>query len=118
MASETDGWLEAAREGVVVFDAAGKLTRANDAATELLGPVSEQPAAWVLLRADLSELPVDERPDELARRTRRPVFRKAVKLRTPQGAVHELLVTALPQLDAFGEVERVVTSLVDMKRNA
>ncbi|MFZ5441515.1 MAG: ATP-binding protein [Myxococcota bacterium] len=117
-------WLDALAEGVLVFDATGAVVDANHAAAELLGVTRAEllgPTSpvrtWTNLRADLTELPAEERPSAVALRTRRPVFRRELKLRSPAGAVHEVAVTAVPQLDAAGEVERVIASFIDLSRD-
>jgi PAS domain S-box-containing protein len=115
--------IESLSEGVVVYDAQGKIAEFNQCALEVLGLSAHQLVGEagidprrLLLRADLSPLPPEEVPSTEARRTKRPVFRRRIALRLPSGAYRELVASALPFLSPEGEVEQVVAVFLDISR--
>ncbi len=115
--------IEALAEGVVIHGADGQILQFNQAALEALGVSAEQllgrseyDERWAMLRADLSELPLDEVPSVEARRTGRAVYRRRLAVRLPSGEYRELVVSALPFLAADGTVERVVAAFLDVTR--
>lgn len=113
--------LDELRVGVVVCGKQSEIVACNRAALELLGLTAEQLSAratleseWDVIREDGTPFPATLWPVGATLRQRQPL-RDVVMgiLRPVDGERVWLLVSAEPQLDAQGEVERVVCSLHD-----
>jgi len=115
--------IESLAEGVIISDATGTVVKFNACALELLGITADQLTGkaafdprWAMLRADLSPLPPDELPAAEARASRQPVTRRRLAVRLPQGALREIVVSALPIFSPEGELVQVVSILLDISR--
>jgi two-component system, cell cycle sensor histidine kinase and response regulator CckA len=112
--------LDRLEVGVVVSDRNAIPVEANRAALALLDVLPEEMGRAIdlaerLLREDGSPMPPDERPSRRAAATGQPV-RSAVMgvFRPRHGDRIFLLVDAIPELDAGGQVARVVSTLCDL----
>ncbi|NHN59463.1 MULTISPECIES: PAS domain S-box protein [Halorussus] len=117
--SLTDEILEASPVGVVVRDADGTVTRANERAEALFG-FDEGEAAAVPSdgRPVFDErgrpVPTDERPFARALETGEPVYDRVLQVERPDGETRWLSVNAAPIPADDGAVDRVVTSFEDV----
>ena len=113
---------EAMACGVLVEDASGTIVDANQAAANILGVSirdikgasisgDSSVAVW---SEDGSALPASRRPSTVALRERRAVRNRVVGLRSPVRGEIWLQIDAVPVRDASGEIERVVTSIIDI----
>lgn len=107
--------------GIVLYDAAGRLTYANPAAERLLGLALEQlqrstPAdpRWHAVDGAGAPLPIEQMPSTCARLTRAPVRGFVVGIYTATEQERWLRVDAVPVLSAAGEVREVVVSFIDI----
>lgn len=115
--------IEAFAEGVVVYGPDGAPIAWNQAALEMLGISPEELAdpskrsgEWQLLRADLSPIELHELPNIEARVTKKAVFRRRLAVRLEDRKYRELLVSSMPLLNDVGEVDFVVSALLDVTR--
>lgn len=111
--------LETIEVGVVVQDAAARMTYANPYARQLLklAPTVELHTSydpeWDAIRLDGTPCPGSEHPVPLALRERRTVRDMVLGLRAGESRVW-LQITASPRLDARGEVTEVVATFSDV----
>ena len=113
--------LAALPTGVLVQDGQGRSTDCNPAALRMLGLNSEQllrqsplPAHWKVLREDLSECPLEERPGTLALRSGQGLHGCTLGVTRPDGELRWLLVNAEPITDALGRPAGVVSCFIDV----
>jgi PAS domain S-box-containing protein len=106
--------------GVLVRDAGGTITHANEAAQEVFGlsfgAMSGRPpeALWTVTRDDGTPLPDAERPGRVALQTGRPVRRFTMGLNRPDAEQRWLLVDSVPVRGADGSLVQVVSSFLDI----
>ncbi len=113
--------LAALPTGVLVQDGQGRSTDCNPAALRMLGLSTEQllrqsplPAHWKVLREDLSECPLEERPGTLALRSGQGLHGMTLGVTRPDGELRWLLVNAEPIMDALGRPAGVVSCFIDV----
>jgi hypothetical protein len=113
--------LETNASGVVVFDAAGRITFANHTACRILGVDRAQivglrhdDPAWHLTDADGAPISPGKYPVERVRATGMPLHDDQVTVRHANGARVFLTVNAAPLLGASGSMVGVVASFVDI----
>ncbi len=111
----------AAACGILVRNAAGETTDANEAATRMVGlPLAEMRgktwsrAMGSATREDGSLFPEDERPLSIVLREGRPVHGVTISFRRPDGERRWLQVDAVPVFDPRGALTEVVTSFIDV----
>lgn len=111
--------IDALGEGLLVVDAHGAIIDFNARALELLGLTAESARAardedlpWHVLGPGGGELPAVE-----VRRTRQPVVRRRVALKVPGDGSRVLALSAVPLLDAAGELEGVVVLFSDVTQD-
>jgi PAS domain S-box-containing protein len=107
--------------GILVRNAAGETTDANQAATRIVGvPLAEMRGrTWSramtgATREDGTPFPEEERPLAIALRTRRPVHGVRMGLCRPEGERRWLQVDSVPVFDGDGMLTQVVTSFIDV----
>jgi PAS domain S-box-containing protein len=116
------GLIENLDIGVVLQNAADRILLSNPAAARVLGLTQDQlhgvtsrDPRWKLVRADGSDLPVEEVPSVVAVRTGRPVHNSLLGTTNLQtGGRIWLQVSANPRLAADGAVAHVLVTLVDV----
>jgi PAS domain S-box-containing protein len=104
---------------ILVYDRAGVVTDANEAAGELfgtgraalLGSAAEE-ADWLVI--DSPDGPLSAHPVVVAIKSRQPVHGALVRARRPDGVDLWLQVEAVPELSAHDEVSRVVVTVADV----
>lgn len=113
--------LETNASGVVVFDAAGRITFANHMACRVLGVdrarivgLRYDDPAWDLTDADGAPISPEKFPVARVRATGMPVHDVQFAVRRANGSRAFLTVNAAPLLDASGSVVGVVASFVDI----
>jgi diguanylate cyclase (GGDEF)-like protein/PAS domain S-box-containing protein len=113
--------LAALPTGVLVQDEDGRSTECNPAALRMLGLDAGQllrqsplPPHWKVLREDLSECPLDERPGTLALRSGQGLHGVTLGVTRPDGEMRWLLVNAEPITDALGRSAGVVSCFIDV----
>ena len=104
---------------VLVYDGAGVVVEANPAAVDLFGLDRNQlvggaaaDADWLV--TDAAHGPLSVHPAVAAVKGKLPVKAALVRARRPDGVDLWLQVEAVPELDAAGEVTRVVASITDV----
>jgi PAS domain S-box-containing protein len=107
--------------GVLVQDEQGRSTDCNPAALRMLGLDTEQllrrsplPPHWKVLREDLSECPLEERPGTLVLRSGQGLHGVTLGVTRPDGEMRWLLVNAEPITDALGRPAGVVSCFIDV----
>jgi PAS domain S-box-containing protein len=107
--------------GIVLYDAAGRITYANPAAERLLGLTLAQiqrttPAdpRWRVVDETGAPLPLERMPSTRARHTREPAREVVMGIYTGTEQARWLRVDAVPVLAAGGEVREVVVSFIDI----
>lgn len=107
--------------GVLVQDEQGRSTDCNPAALRMLGLDMEQllrqsplPPHWKVLREDLTECPLEERPGTLALRSGQGLHGVTLGVTRPDGEMRWLLVNAEPITDALGRSAGVVSCFIDV----
>jgi diguanylate cyclase (GGDEF)-like protein/PAS domain S-box-containing protein len=118
---KTAALLAALPTGVLVQDGQGRSTDCNPAALRMLGLNTEQllrqsplPEHWKVLREDLSECPLEERPGTLALRSGQGLHGRTLGVTRPDGELRWLLVNAEPLTDALGRPAGVVSCFIDV----
>ena len=113
--------LAALPTGVLVQDGQGRSTDCNPAGLRMLGLSHEQllrqsplPPHWKVLREDLSECPLEERPGTLALRSGQGLHGLTLGVTRPDGEMRWLLVNAEPITDALGRSAGVVSCFIDV----
>jgi diguanylate cyclase (GGDEF)-like protein/PAS domain S-box-containing protein len=113
--------LAALPTGVLVQDEHGRSTDCNPAALRMLGLTADQllrhcplPAHWKVLREDLSECPMEERPGTLALRRGQGLHGVTLGVTRADGEMRWLLVNAEPITDALGRAAGVVSCFIDV----
>ena len=104
---------------VIVYDAAGRVTDANEAACSLLGldapaliGTSAHNAEWLV--TDAVDGPISVHPAIAAVKGRQAVRGALARTTRPDGTDVWIQVDAFPELDRTGEVTRVLTSIADV----
>lgn len=115
--------IEAFAEGVIVYDDAGTPIAWNQVALETLGITvahindpTTRSGEWALLAVDHSPLAQHEIPNVEARLTKKPVHRRRVTVKVAHDTYRELLVSSIPLVRDDGEVDYVVSALLDVTR--
>ncbi|MDA8218353.1 MAG: PAS domain S-box protein, partial [Dehalococcoidales bacterium] len=121
-AAELDATIGAMADGVIIFDAAGNITRANEGALRLLGVAAEearwpgfrrQEAAMLAQRADGSPFPPAELPGQRALRGE-TVQGVVMGLRQPSGGLVWVSASAAPIKGPAGEIRGAVSTFTDI----
>src|SRR4051794_6492699 len=100
---------EAVSGAVLVWDAAGELVEANEAAQQTFGLTHAQmvgrrwEALWSVKDEDGAVVPIAERPAMVALRTGHPVRNFRIRITRPTGADRWLQGNAIPLRGATGE---------------
>ena len=104
---------------VIVYDAAGEVTDANESACRLLGIASNaligssaHNADWLV--TDAIDGPMSVHPVTAVLKSRQAVRGALARTTRPDGTNVWMHVDAIPELDRTGEVTRVVTSIADV----
>jgi PAS domain S-box-containing protein len=104
---------------VVVYDAAGQVTDANEAACSLFGLSREdllssnaEDARWLVVESN--EGPMTVNPVVASLRTGQPVHGVLVRARRPDGMDVWIQVDAVPEVEPSEGISRVVASLTDV----
>ena len=127
VANRLERILSAMADGLIVQDAAGRVTSSNEAAQKILGLTKDEvPGAhpsdprWRVVREDGSLFPVGERPPAVARRTGLRVDGVSMGIYKPDGSLTWVSVNCVPRVDPEGRVTETVTTLHDVTvlRNA
>ncbi|HXH63282.1 MAG TPA: PAS domain S-box protein, partial [Gemmatimonadales bacterium] len=108
--------------GVVVHDRDSRILLANPAALEMWGVTEDEVLGdgmrrlpFAFSREDGSVFPLDQRPEQLALATRKPVHDVIVGVLGPHRTDRAwILVDAEPQLDPNGEVRQVIVTLTNI----
>jgi PAS domain S-box-containing protein len=107
--------------GVLVQDEQGRSIDCNPAALRMLGLDAEQllrqsplPPHWKVLREDLSECPLAERPGTLVLRSGQGLHGVTLGVTRADGEMRWLLVNAEPITDALGRSAGVVSCFIDV----
>ena len=109
-------------EGIVLCDAQLRLVEWNQEAAVILGLPEGlargalTPRELGILRADLSPLPPEELPSSQALKNRAPVLRRRLALHRENGRYRDIVISAVPLLDARGEPEFVALAMLDITR--
>ncbi len=113
--------LETNAGGIVVFDARGGITFANQAAEEILGiersrliGIRHDDPAWAITDTDGAPLRQEEHPLERVQATRMPVYDVQMRVSHPGGGNVFLSVNAAPLLDSSNEMVGTVASFTDI----
>jgi len=111
---------EAIACGVVVQNSSGTIIHVNQAAEEIFGRRADQMAGqlgrglWQTWREDGTEMPWEERPSQIAIRSRQAVHKVTVRLSRPDGSSRWTQVDAVPILGQDGQPLQVVASFIDI----
>jgi PAS domain S-box-containing protein len=111
---------EAVSGAVLVWDAAGELVEANEAAQQTFGLTHAQmvgrrwEALWSVKDEEGAIVPIAERPAMVALRTGHPVRNFRIRITRPTGADRWLQGNAIPLRGATGETCQVVTTCIDV----
>lgn len=108
--------------GILLQDAEARILTANDAALDMLGLTEDQllgrtsfDPEWHVIQADGRPFPEDTHPVPTAIATKEPVHDVVLGVyQSKSGEYRWLLVSAIPQLTAEGELDRVVCSFSDI----
>lgn len=113
--------------GVWIQDSDGRILDMNPAALRILGldrqavsgaSSSGQGGAFVIRRADGSELPDSERPSVVVARTGAPVHNMVLRLDRVETAPKWIQVDSIPIRGPSGAAERIVTTFTDITEQA
>lgn len=113
--------LETNADGILIFDASGRVTFANVGAERIFGmdrtvitSRTSADAAWDLRTVDGKPLPVENTAFEMAKRTDAPVYN--VECSAKHAAGHRVVIStnAAPLHDATGQIVGVVQSVADI----
>ena len=110
------------QEGVITYDAEGRVTELNDTARRLLMPTASdligldtRLLASTFIREDGSLWPPEEIPTRVALRTGRPTERTLIGVPQPDGSVRWISSSAVPTgHDADGRPTGIVVSFADV----
>ena len=117
--------INALSEGVMTFDASGRVIAANPAAEAILGypatrlqRASLGDASWKPVRADGTVMPDEERPLITVLRTREPVHQRVMGHPREDGSISWLLVNAEPVFaeDDAQRLTAVILSFTDISQ--
>ena len=115
-----DRILDVSPVGILVFDADGAVSRANQAAVDRLGipkgelsSIERSSPVWDLRTPAGDEIPDGEGPVAQAFATGEPQLDYHIDLRTPAGNRIDAVVNAAPITDSEGTVRKVVVVLED-----
>ena len=104
---------------ILVYDGAGVVADANEAAGELFGTgraalvgSAAEDAEWLVI--DSVDGPLSTHPVVVAIKSRQPVHGALVRVRRPDGVDLWLQVEAVPELTSQQEVSRVVATVADV----
>lgn len=113
--------IEAMPVGMLVYDAAGKVTECNQAACRILGLDAAQllarragDARWQAVVEDGSAMPDDANAALTSLRTGQPVRGSVGAVRGPEGGLRWISVDTQPLLGVGGAVEGVIACFVDL----
>ena len=110
------------QEGIITYDADGRVTMMNEAARRLHGPGAgdltgrdARAIATAFLREDGSPLPPEELPTQIAFRTGRKTERVLIGMPQADGEIRWVSSNAVPTgLDATGRPSGIVVSFADV----
>lgn len=116
----TENWpLNRIPGAVIVYDSAGTVTGANDAACDLLGLSPKdllgseaEDSGWLMVEG--AEGPISVHPATAAIKSRQAVRGVVARVHRPGVADIWLQVDALPEFSAGGEISQVVATLTDI----
>lgn len=109
-------------EAVLISDKTGRIVRANNAASRILGmPIEylttvthDSINAWEVILDDGTQVTPDDFPAVRALRERRPVTNLELGVRRPDGSMVWILESAAPLFDNQGEVTGVIVTFPEV----
>ncbi len=113
--------VRAMAEGVVIYDAAGRIIDVNPSAERVLGLTREQligssagDPRWRVVRPDGSPATADDIPSTITRRTRRPCRGHRLGVQRSDGGLSWILLNTEGVVDASGNLQLVVVTFTDI----
>lgn len=110
-------------EGVVLIDPDGQIAKANPAAEHILGLKRSEIESrnyvspeWDILRSDGTLMPPEEMAGPRVMKEKRPVTDQVMGVRSPDGSISWIEVSATPNLNADGKITGIVGTFADISK--